>query len=313
MSLLADLDRWRDAGVITLPQHEALAALVSKRRFSVFAELNALLYVGVLSFVAGAGWTIQTHFASLGDAAIISALSASFAASLYYCFTRAAPYSNAQQESTGFAFDYVLYFGCLMFGLELGFLEYRFHFLQDSWDHYLLLSAVVYFAFAYRFDNRFVLSLALSTLAGWFGFRLFRLQWFDGSVRVHALLYSALVAASGGWLRNTGIKKHFFETYLHVAANVALAALVAGVFDDHASSMYVVALLALAGGAAFMGLRFRRFAFVAYGVIYSYVGISYLLLRGSRTAAEVFGYFGVSATVVIVLLVLVARRFGREP
>jgi Predicted membrane protein (DUF2157) len=312
MSLLADLDRWRDAGVITLPQHEALTALVRKRRFSVLAELNALLYVGVLSFVAGAGWTIQTYFASLGDVAILSALSVSFLGSLYYCFTRGPVYSNAQQESTGFAFDYVLYFGCLMFGLGLGFLEYRFHILQDSWDHYLLLSAVVYFALAYRFDNRFVLSLALSTLAGWFGFRLFRLQWLSGSVRMHALIYSSLVAASGGWLRNVGIKKHFFETYLHVAVNVALAALVAGVFDSSASRLYVLALLALGAAAVLMGLRFKRFAFVAYGVIYTYVGISDVILDGMH-AASGFAYLAVSATVVIVLLVLVARRFGREP
>ena len=313
MSLLADLDRWRDAGAITIPQHQALTALVRKSRFSVFAELNALLYLGVLSLVAGAGWTIRTYFASLGDVAILFALSASFLGSLYYCFTRGATYSNAQQQSPGFAFDYVLYFGCLMFGLELGFLEYRFHLLQDSWDHYLLLSAVVYFALAYRFDNRFVLSLALSTLAGWFGFRLFRLQWLGDSVRVHALIYSVLVAASGGWLHRVGIKKHFFETYLHVAVNVALAALLTGVFDWSASRLYVAALLALGGAAVLLGLRFTRFVFVAYGVIYTYIGISDLILHNVRGDAPIFAYFAVSATVVIVLLVLVARRFGREP
>ena len=171
MSLLIDLERWRAAGTISESQHKVLVSLVRKDRFSVFAELNALLYLGVVAFVAGAGWTIQTHFARLGDVAILSALTLSFAASLYYCFSRAAAYSNVQQESPGFAFDYVLYLGCLMFGLELGFLEFRFHLLQDRWDHYLLLSSVAYFSLAYRFDNRFVLSLALSTLAGWFGLR----------------------------------------------------------------------------------------------------------------------------------------------
>src|SRR5215470_3568687 len=125
MSLLASLDRWKDRGIITGPQHDTLTALVRKDRFSVFDELNALLYIGVLAFIAGAGWTIQTYFARLGDLAIIFALTASFAGSLYYCFTRGAPYSNAQQESPTLAFDYVIYFGCLMLGLELGFIEYR--------------------------------------------------------------------------------------------------------------------------------------------------------------------------------------------
>jgi hypothetical protein len=313
MSLLIDLERWKAAGTITETQHQALASLVRKDRFSIFQELNALLYLGVVSFVAGAGWTIQTHFARLGDLAILVTLTSVFAGSLYYCFTRGPSYSSARQEAPGFAFDYVLYLGCLMFGLELGFLEYRFHMLQDSWDHYLLLSAVVYFALAYRFDNRFVLSLALSTLAGWFGIRLFRLQWLSGSVRGSGLIYSVILATSGALLHQAGVKKHFFETYLHVAVNVALAALVTGVFDSSASRIYVFALPALGAAAVLAGLRFRRFAFVAYGVIYTYVGMSDLFLRNTHGDASIFAYFAVSATVVIVFLVIAARRFGREP
>ena len=312
MSLLADLDRWKDGGVITGPQHAALTALVRKDSFSLFAELNALLYLGVVSFVAGAGWTIQAHFASLGDVAILSALTATFLASLYYCFTRAASYSHAQQESPGFAFDYVLYLGCLMFGLELGFLEWRFQLLKDSWDHYLLLSSLVYAVLAYRFDNRLVLSLALSTLAGWFGFRLFRLQWFSGSLRVDALIYSALVASAGVVLHRAGIKKHFLEAYMHVAVNVALAAAVTGVFDVSASLIYLVVLLGLGVGSVIAGLRFQRFAFVAYGVIYSYIGLSHLFLRNTFNSTVTFAYYAVSATIVIVFLVVAARRFGRD-
>src|SRR5258705_13921487 len=103
-----------------------------------------------------------------------------------------------------------------MFGFDLSYIDWRFNLVKDSWDHYLLLSSIAYFALAYRFDNRFVLSLALSSLAGWFGFRLFRLEWFYGSVRVHALIYSALVATAGASLHRAGIKKHLSETYLHV-------------------------------------------------------------------------------------------------
>jgi hypothetical protein len=311
MSLLIDLERWKAAGTITDSQHAVLVSIVRKDRFSVFNELNALLYLGVLSFIAGAGWTIQTHFARLGDPAILFTLTASFAGSLYYCFTRGAPYSNRQQESPTLAFDYVLYLGCLMLGLEFGFIEYRFHLLQDSWDHYLLLSALVYFVLAYRFDNRLVLSLALSTLAGWFGFRLFRLQWFSGSLRADGLIYSALVAASGVALHRANIKKHFLEAYLHVAVNVALAVAVAGIFDKSASSLYIVLLVAAGSASVIAGARLSRFAFVAYGLIYGYIGISDVILRGANDLTT-FGYIAVSATVVIVLLVVLARRFGRE-
>ena len=62
----------------------------------------------------------------------------------------------------------------------------------------MLLSAVVFFAAAYRFDNRFVLSLALSTLAAWFGIKLSRFGFRSAdSLRVSALVYGALVAGTG--------------------------------------------------------------------------------------------------------------------
>src|SRR5204863_5599832 len=111
------------------------------------------------------------------------------------------------------AFDYVLYAGCLVFALELAYLENRFHLLNDNSDLYLLGSAVIFFALAYRFDNRLVLSLALSSLAGWFGVRLSQspLRYGD-SLRPYAIGYGAVVAGMGGWLHRpgkAGIKKHF--------------------------------------------------------------------------------------------------------
>src|SRR5476649_2141652 len=130
MTILKYLERWNSTGAITPAQYDAIAALERRDRFSVFLELNTLLYVGVVSFVAGVGWTIQSYLARLGDVAIVSALTIIFLSSLYYCFSRAPPYSRDEVESAGFAFDYVLYLGCLIFAIELGYLESQFQLLQ---------------------------------------------------------------------------------------------------------------------------------------------------------------------------------------
>src|SRR5689334_22788037 len=159
MKTIERLQRWRDSGAITPAEFEAIAAIVQKERFSIFVELNVLLYLGVLSFITGIGWTIQAYLASLGDAAIIAGLTVLLAASLYYCFSRASAFSNERVESPTMAFDYVLYIGCLVFASELAYIESRLQLLQDRWDYYVLLSALLYFVFAYRFDNRLVLSL----------------------------------------------------------------------------------------------------------------------------------------------------------
>src|SRR5437879_12882902 len=157
MSTLGLLQRSEDSGAITAAQCDILIAIVRKERFSVFVELNVLLYLGVLSLVAGVGWTINNYFADLGDAAILIGLTALLMSSLYYCFS----------HKPGMVVDYILYLACLILAAELAYVEARFEVLRDHWDYYVLLSAFVYFFFAYRFDNRLVLSLSLCTLSAW--------------------------------------------------------------------------------------------------------------------------------------------------
>jgi hypothetical protein len=308
MTPLQHLQKWAQSGSITNAQFDTLAPVVRKNRFSVFVELNALLYLGVISFVAGLGWTIQTYFANLGAAAILTGLTVLLAGSLYYTFSRAAAFSPGQVESPNMAFDYVLYLACLVFAAEIAYIESRFNLLQERRDYYLLLSALLYFISAYRFDNRFVLSLALSTLAGWFGVKVSAFQAMSNeSLRIAAVAYGILIA---GFLISTrNIKKHFLDTYLHVAANVLFIAFVSGVLEQW---FYLVGLIVLAIVSIYAGVHFGRFAFVVYGTVYGYIGMSSRLLHQVYDPTSTLLYVIVSGTAVIVLLVTLARRLRTE-
>ena len=57
MTTLDRLDEWKALGVISEAQHATLSAIVRRERFSLYVELNALLYIGVIALVAGLGWT----------------------------------------------------------------------------------------------------------------------------------------------------------------------------------------------------------------------------------------------------------------
>ena len=303
MSTVALLQKWRDSGAISADQFDTLIAIVRKERFSVFVESNVLLYLGVLSLAAGVGWTINTYFADLGDAAILIGLTALLMSSLYYCFS----------HKPGMVVDYILYLACLTLAAELAYIEARFEVLRDHWDYYVLLSAFVYFFFAYRFDNRLVLSLALSTLAAWFGVKISRFDLISSdSLRAAAIGYGLIVSGGGLLLAHHGIKKHYLETYLHVGANVLFMALVSGAIERNANWMYLPGLVVLAVVSIRAGLHFRRFVFVVYGTIYGYIGVSAEILRrlGSDTAA--LSYIVVSSTIAILAIVMLARRFGRE-
>jgi hypothetical protein len=312
MTILTRLEQWKEQGAISLDQHAHLASLSRGEPFSVFLELNVLLYAGVLAFVAGLGWTVTTWSDQLGDVLVLSVLSAILAACSWYCFSRAAAWSREEMPAPSPLFDYVLYLGSLVWCVELAYLENRFHILSGQWDLYLLATAGLFFFLAYRFDNRFVLSLALSSLAGWFGLTISR--WpphQDAAYRQYALQYCLLVGTGGALLRRRGLKPHFFGTYLNIVTNVFFWAVLSGVFNRQGYGLWLLALVIACGASLAWGLTHRQFAFVAYAAVYGYVGVSSILIRNVTDETFILSYFVITAVAMLMALVLIARRFGR--
>ena len=313
MTILTRLEQWKEQGKISPEQQAHLAGLSRGEPFSLFLELNVLLYAGVLAFVAGLGWTVSTWSQQLGDVLVLTVLSTILAASFWYCFSRAPAWSPAETPAPSPIFDYVLYLGSLIWSLELAYVENRFHVLSGQLDLYLLASAGLFFFLAYRFDNRLVLSLGLSSLAGWFGLTISHGSAHqDAAYREYALLYCLLVGVGGALLQRRGLKPHFFGTYLNIVANVLFWALLSGVFNRQGYGLWFLALLIACGASVVWGLARRQFAFVAYAAVYGYVGVSSLFLRVVSDESSVLSYFVVSGVAMLVVLVQIGRRFGRK-
>ncbi len=304
MTLFTRLDQWKERGTISPEQHTLLTGLSRGEPFSLFLELNLLLYAGVLLFVGGLGWTVSTWSQQLGDVLVLAVLSVLFGTSLWYCFSRA---------TASLIFDYVLYFGCLIWTVELAYIENRFQMLSGQWDLYLLATAGLYFFLAYRFDNRFVLTLALTSLAGYFGLSI--AHWGgrqDTDYRNYAVLYGLMVGGAGTLLERRGLKPHFFDTYLNIAANVLFWAILAGVFERQDNSFWLLCLIALCAASLAWGLKRRQALFIAYAAVYGYIGINSILLHNLHDFMAIVAYFLVTGVAMLVLLVWISRRFGRE-
>jgi hypothetical protein len=175
-----------------------------------------------------------------------------------------------------------------------------------------LITAGFFFFLAYRFDNRFVLSLALSSLAGWFGLKISHWSAYENAAyRQCVLVYCLLVGVGGALLQRRGLKPHFFGTYLNIVANVLFWTLLSGVFEQQSFGLWFLVLLIACGASLAWGLARRQFAFVAYATVYGYVGVSSILIRNITDETFVLGYFVITAIAMLVVLVQIARRFGR--
>jgi hypothetical protein len=312
MTTLERLDGWKASGVITDAQHATLGALVRRERFSLFVEISGLLYLGVLSFVGGLVWTFRDYVDDLGDAAILSILALLMTLAFGYCFARTRPYANDEVASPSLIFDYVLYLGCLLFSATLGFLETRFG-IFGGYDTHLLIAALSFGGLAYRFDNRFVLSLALSSLAAFLGLKISAFDGLDNDrLRLAAIGYGTFLLGTGWVLHRQGIKRHFFDVYLQLGANAILLATLFGAVDGPYRNGYFAALLMLAAAAIVLGVRYRRFAFVAYGTLYGYAALSVRILMEVGGLITGLSYFVVTGAMVVIGLIVIARRFGRD-
>src|ERR1700744_3091687 len=133
MTILARLELWKEQGAISSEQQAHLASLSRGEPLSLSLELNLLLYAGVLAFVAGLGWTVSTWSQQLGDVLVLAVLTIILAVSFGYSFYRAPSWSAAETVAQASILDYVLYLGCLVWCVELAYLENRLHVLSGQW------------------------------------------------------------------------------------------------------------------------------------------------------------------------------------
>ncbi|MEN6622362.1 MAG: hypothetical protein ABFD50_12525 [Smithella sp.] len=296
-------------------QAKLLLDLQEGRIFPVHRELRFFLYVGILLIIAGAGLTIKQYFVDLGDAAVISALTLCSLTAFIYCFVKGSSYERGEITSPDIAFDYILFFGCVFYSMVIAYIDTRYHLLGNFRENYLLISVALFFFLAYRFDNRLVLSMALSTLAAWFGFTLSVHRFhFEDYYRLYAIAYALIVLCSGILLYRAVIKKHFLDIYLNFAIHFLCIALISGVIEYKILSLYFPVLLAACAALAYHSIQTRKFLYMLYAVIYGYIGISIVVVDQIHGETFlVFVYFIVTSALMIGFIFKLSRKFNSIP
>ena len=300
------------ARILGHKQAALLRRIYSRKLFSVHWEVRLLLYAGILILTTGLGLLIAKHFAAIGHLALLAAIALGCAGCFAYCLRRGGGFTADQIKAPDAAYDYILFLGCLLLGTLQGYLELRYQLLARDWSWWLLASGLLYLLAAHYFDNRLVLSLALSTLGAWLGVKMTILgggMW-EGALRSNALGYGALIVAAGAVQVRLKWKVHFLPVHLHLGLNLLLAALLTGIGSRSSGLPYLAGLLLVAAGSALYAQRSRSFAFLLYAVLYGYLGVTvFILNRGHWDIEGILLYFLITAVALVTALVAFHRRF----
>jgi hypothetical protein len=277
---LEKIQELKKKGLITGEQFNQIELIVTRKVFSVFYELRTLLYLGVMLFTTGVGFLIYQNIGQLGHILVIISLSILSVGCFVYAFVKGYPFSKLKVESPNPYFDYVLLLGCLLFASVLGYLQFQFNFLEVYPRISSLVTAILFFILAYRFDHLGVLSLAITSLASFFGIVVVfnDLKAFDQLYNV-GLMFSVFILVVGIVLERQKIKEHFTFTYLNFGALIFFLSALAGIFQSYRGE-YAPYFLALIIGVAlsiYTANWKRSFIFLLYGVIAGYIGLTYWL------------------------------------
>ena len=316
---LHQLKELLDQGEITPEQYGQLAPIYERKVVSVYYELRTLLYLGVLLFTSGLGILIYKNIGEFGHAIAIVSLFVLTGLCMVYAFRAAVPYTNIRAKVPSPYYDYVVLLGCLLFVAGLGYIQFQYEWFDRSLGEVTLLSALLFFYAAYRFDHLGALSLGVTAFASFWGIRLSPQAWYDpqffeaGNLYNVAICFGAGVAAAAVVLDRRAIKTHFTFTYLHFSSLTLLTGALWGMFMHRSIyGWYLLMLYIGCAGAVYVAFWKKSFLFLLYAVVFGYIATTYWLADFVlRDAEGWFAYLMLSCGGFIYFVVRYRNYFKR--
>lgn len=310
-----------EQGLLSQEKHDRMEAIVKGKIVSVYFDLRAMLYAGVLLFSTGIGILIYENISDAGHLVAIGVLMLMTAGCFVYAFGKGPAYSAGEVEGPTPYFDYVVLLGSLLFISVQGYLQFQYDLLTENLGMSTLISALVFFFMAYRFDHAGVLSLAITALASFFSITISPKKWYSGDffegphVYLTAVIFGIALAAVALLLERRRIKPHFMFTYLNFALLIFFVGALSGLFESRRlMGLYLPVIYAGVLFAYLAAKRRKSFLFLLYAFIAGYIGTTYLLAETILQRADGalwFYYFLFSSGGFVYLIVKYRQHFTR--
>ena len=301
------LDELNKQGILPPDQQAQIAGIELKRPFSLHWELRAILYAGILLLSSGLGLLIYDNFDRIGHGALLVSIALACIGSFWFAWRHRPEWTIKQTVNRSPFGDYALLLACLLFLTLEGYAQYAYTVFGNRYGLVTLLPALLFLPLAYRFDHRGVLGMSLTALISWVGVTVrplelyFKTKFFNQTTVFSAIGLSLFLIAAALILERRRIKPHFTYTYLTMAGNLLLVALLGGLFNFDTMRLWFALGL---GAACFAFDRyFRRdgsFVFLLMSVVYGYTGITYLFFHYLRPDEDAYYWYFILTGVAVV-------------
>lgn len=277
-----------ERNLITENQYQEITSYRNLNIFSLNAELKLFLYLSVLLFTSGIGILIYKNIDSIGHIAILSLLLIVIVVCFYYCFKNSKGFQKSETVFEHPVLEYLVLAANILTCIFIGYLQFQYKPFGTHYGLATLVPTLVSFACAYYFDNKSVLTIAVTGLAAYVGLSVTPQDllnnnnfYADQSLSYSAIMLGVLLILWTVYSSRIHLKTHFNIIYLTFALHIISIATISNLINDYNGIWFLFALI-LAGSSFYfykVSHEIRAISLYVFMIIYAYVGFNIMLFR----------------------------------
>lgn len=265
---------------------QELTQNLQKQPFSLYREVNFLIYAGLLVFTGGLGILIYENIGSFGHILLILTIFSLSGFGIWKAFQVYPSWNATKIQAPSMLFAYMVLGSAMLFLVGEGYLEYRFSIFENQYRLLGAFSAIICFCIAYRFDHQGVLTIAISTLAATVGLTIlpgkFYMQWlemFSRQLAMTEVIFGMVLLWAGFLLAKRGLKAHFESAYATTGATLLAIGVLFLQINSEYQSVFTLVGLVLCGGLFYYARRLKSVYIYLIVLFSGYFTFTYLLFR----------------------------------
>lgn len=278
-----------ERNLITENQYQEISAYRSLNIFSLNAELKLFLYLSVLLFTSGIGILIYNNIDTIGHIAILSLLLIVIGVCFYYCFKNSNGFQKQETKFEHPVLEYLVLAASILTCIFIGYLQFQYKPFGTNYRFATLIPTLVSFFCAYYFDNKSVLTIAITGLAAYVGLSVTPQDllnnsnfYEDQSLSYSAIVLGILLVLWTIYSSRIQLKTHFNIIYLTFALHIISIASISSLLEYFEDGIWFLFLIVLAASSFYfykISHELKAISLYVFMIIYAYIGINIFFVR----------------------------------
>lgn len=268
-----------DKKLISNEQEYDISEYRQLKIFSLNGELKLFLYLAVLFFTSGIGILIYENIDTIGHNVLIGLLFIAIILSYYFSFKKSKGFQKHQTQLDNPLYDYLVLTASILSCIFIAYIQFQYQTFGTHYGLATLIPTLLALFTAYYFDNKNVLSIAITGLTAYIGLTvspqsLLQNEFYDtDSLSYSAIGLGVVFILWVYYCNQINLKKHFAIIFL----SFALHLISVSCLNNLTKPYWFLFALALAASSYYFyksSYQLKSVSLFVFTVLYAFFGLN---------------------------------------